>query len=116
MEDTRTTDLALKRELSTVSSIKPVDNLPEKEVKMSTDEFANYLASHLNLKMFGCVSKFKSIKRALKRGHMSPYGEIYPRRPFNNRANTSNRSGKHSRSINKIKKQIYGELKYKRAV
>lgn len=31
--------------------------------------------------------------------------------PFNNRANTCKRKGKHSRLFNKIKKTVYGQLK-----
>lgn len=56
------------------------------------------------------VSKFKSLNRAIKRGLMSPEGFIYPNRPFNNR-----KSIKGSRSINELKKQIYGNIKFREA-
>ena len=43
--------------------------------------------------------------RAYRRGHH------IQNHPFNNRANTCKRKGKHSRPYNEIKKTIYGQLK-----
>ena len=37
------------------------------------------------LRNFSGVRMFKSIRRAIRRGHVSVFGDIYPRRPFNNR-------------------------------
>lgn len=37
------------------------------------------------LRNFSGVRMFKSIRRAIKRGHVSVFGDIYPKRPFNNR-------------------------------
>jgi hypothetical protein len=39
----------------------------------------------LYLYFYNGVGKFKSIRRAIRRGNVSITGEIYPRRPFNNR-------------------------------
>ena len=39
----------------------------------------------LHLVDYSGVRKFKSIRRAIKRGHVSIFGDVYPRRPFNNR-------------------------------
>lgn len=78
---------------------------------MSQEEFEKYLAKNSGLKTFEAVSKFKSVNRAIRRGHVAPNGLIIPKRPFNNRANTSNRKGAHSRSSNELKKQIYGQIK-----
>lgn len=58
---------------------------------------------------FSAVSKFRSINRAIKRGHVSPWGDIYPKRPFNNRTARNN-----SRPLNELKKQLYGQLRKKR--
>lgn len=77
---------------------------------MSLEEFERYLKDN-RLKTFEASSRFKSIKRALKRGHIIVTGVINPKRPFNNRANTSKRKGVHSRSTNELKKQIYEQLK-----
>lgn len=63
---------------------------------------------NLTLLRFEAVSKFKSVMRAWKRGHISVYGFIYPHRPFNNRI-----SRKGSRSFNELRKVIYGQLKNK---
>lgn len=51
------------------------------------------------------VSKFKSINRAIRRGHLSPVYTIYPSRPFNNRKPTR------GRQFNERKKFIYAELR-----
>lgn len=78
---------------------------------MSQEEFEKYLAENSGLKTFEAVSKFKSVNRAIRRGHVAPNGLIIPKRPFNNRANTSKRKRAHSRSANELKKQIYGQIK-----
>lgn len=63
-----------------------------------------------DLKIFEAVSKYKSVARAMRRGDVTKYGTLVPKRPFNNRANTSNRKGIHSRVMNEYKKSIYGRL------
>lgn len=52
-----------------------------------------------------------SINRAIKRGTAMFDGSIAPKRPFNNKANTSERKGIHSRTLNERKKSIYFALK-----
>lgn len=71
---------------------------------MTEDEFKEYIKAG-SLKLFNAVRKFKSVKRAIRRGHVSPIGEVYPNRPFNNRKPTK------GRSFNKKKKLIYARLK-----
>ena len=81
---------------------------------MSQEEFEDYISKGiivLHLITYDGVHRFKSVRRAMRRGHMTSEGIIMPRRPFNNRANTSKRKGVHSRSINELKKKIYGQLK-----
>ena len=58
------------------------------------------------LATYEAVGKFKSVRRAIKRGHVSPDGVIYPKRPFGN-TNTKE---------NMIKRQIYEQLKNRRRV
>lgn len=53
---------------------------------------------------FSGVKKFKSIRRAIRRGHVSIYGQIYPKRPFKNTKN------------NRYKRIIYGQLKHKATI
>lgn len=100
-------------------------NLVERAL-MSEEEFKKYLGNKadivedsltetLNLRDYRAVGKFKSIRRAIRRGLVSPSGTICPKRPFNNRANTSRRKGHHSRVMNEVKKSIYGQLKHRRA-
>lgn len=55
---------------------------------------------------YSAVSKFKSVRRAIRRGHMDlVFGLVYPNRPFNNRKPTI------GRSHNQLKKKIYGRIK-----
>lgn len=100
-------------------------NLVERPL-MSEEEFKKYLGNKadivedplteiLNLRDYRAVGKFKSIRRAIRRGLVSPSGTICPKRPFNNRANTSRRKGHHSRVMNEVKKSIYEQLKHRRA-
>lgn len=70
---------------------------------MTEEEFKEYIKAG-SLRIFEAVRKFKSVKRAMKRGHISPIGEIYPRRPFNNRKSKG-------RKINELKKVIYDRIK-----
>ena len=81
---------------------------------MSQEEFEDYISKGimvLHLITYDGVHKFKSIRRAIRRSHVTTEGIIIPRRPFNNRANTSKRKGVHSRGTNELKKKIYGQLK-----
>ena len=71
---------------------------------MTEDEFREYIKAG-SLRLFEAVRRFKSVKRAMRRGHVSPIGEPYPNRPFNNRKPTK------GRSINEKKKVIYARLK-----
>lgn len=57
------------------------------------------------------ASLVKSVRRAIRRGRVTFYGTIAPKRPFNNRANSSVRDGVHSRVNNELKKRIYGQIK-----
>lgn len=64
----------------------------------------------LRLYYFAGVSKYKSIARAIRRNHATINGILIPRRPFNNRANTSIRTDAHSRSMNEEKRLIHKNL------
>lgn len=55
---------------------------------------------------YSAVSKFKSVRRAIRRGHVDlMFGIVYPNRPFNNRKPTM------GRSHNQLKKRIYGQIR-----
>lgn len=82
---------------------------------MGLEEFKKYVGN--NLVTFEAVSKFKSINRAISRKHLMENGTIIPKRPFNNRANKSNRKGVHSKFNNELKKVIYGQYRqYQRSI
>ena len=59
----------------------------------------------LQLIDYSGVKRFKSIRRAIRRGHVSVHGSTYPNRPFKN---VSTKDGRHS--ITKLKKSIYAQL------
>lgn len=41
---------------------------------MKEEEFKDYLLDNRGLKSFNAVSKFKSVRRAIRRGHVSAFG------------------------------------------
>lgn len=84
---------------------------------MGEEEFANYIESNrvdfvgdlykkniIHLRTFNAVNRFKSVRRGIKRGHVSLDGVILPKRPFNNSKCKNN-------SLNNIRKRIYEMLK-----
>lgn len=73
---------------------------------MSQEEFEKYIGVG-QLRAFDAARRFKSVRRAIRRGHVSPLGEVYPRRPFNNRKPTP------GRKFNEDKKDIYEQIKYR---
>lgn len=64
----------------------------------------------LNLSTYVAVGRFKSVRRAIRRGQVTPQGIIMPSRPFNNKKNSCKR-GKHSRSMNEEKKRVYASIR-----
>ena len=69
------------------------------------------MKKELSPSAYKLASQFRSLRRAMRRGLISVNGWAVPKRPFNNRANTSSRKGIHSRSVNQEKREIYGRLK-----
>ena len=63
----------------------------------------------LFLRNFAGIGKFKSIRRAIKRGRVSIWGDVYPNKPYNNRKS-------HKKSINSKKRRLYEQLVSKRSV
>lgn len=64
----------------------------------------------LNLITYEGVGRFKSVRRAIRRGLVTPQGIIMPSRPFNNKKNSCRR-GKHSRPMNEEKKRVYASIR-----
>lgn len=88
---------------------------------MSEEEFKDYMEKNrvdivgdfyergiLHLITFEAVKRFKSVRRAIRRGHVSLDGFIYPKRPFNNAKHGKN-------SLNDRKKKIYEQLKHRQS-
>lgn len=88
---------------------------------MSEEEFKDYIKKNrvdivgdfyergiLHLRTYEAVSRFKSVGRAIRRGHISLDGFIYPKRPFNNAKYGKN-------SLNDRKKMIYEQLKHRKS-
>ncbi|MBQ9391976.1 MAG: hypothetical protein IJU02_07275 [Lachnospiraceae bacterium] len=71
-----------------------IELIPQDEFEKKAHEMAeanlkkmleNFEQGVLYLRNYMGVSLFKSVRRAIRRGHISVFGDIYPRRPFNNR-------------------------------
>ena len=80
---------------------------------MSEEEFKEYIHNRimpLHLATYEAVRKYKSVRRAIRRGDVTSEGIIMPSRPFNNRKNSCKRS-KHSRQMNEEKKRVYASIK-----
>lgn len=88
---------------------------------MSEEEFKDYMKNNrvdivgdfyergiLHLRTFEAVKRFKSVRRAIRRGHVSLDGFIYPKRHFNNAKHGKN-------SLNDRKKKIYEQLKHRKS-
>lgn len=79
------------------------DYLKDNRVDIVKDFYENNI---LHLRTYEAVKRLKSVRRAIKRGHISLDGIIYPKRPFNN--------AKHKKgSLNDEKKRIYEQLKHR---
>jgi hypothetical protein len=83
----------------------------EKQLNDEQNELILREAPVSGIQYFAAVGKFKSVRRAMKRGLLTEEGIIMPKRPFNNKANTSKRKRVHSRTFNEKKKDIYKELR-----
>ena len=62
--------------------------------------------SILHLRDYSGVRKFKSIRRVIRRGHVSIFGEVYPKRPFKN---IKSKKG----NITYMKKRLYEQFTHK---
>lgn len=80
------------------------DYLEDNRVDLAKDFYEKGI---LHLKTYEAVSKFKSVRRAIRKGLVSLDGFIYPRRPFNNAKHGKN-------SLNDRKKKIYEQLKHRK--
>ena len=60
----------------------------------------------LHLKDYSGIRKFKSIRRAIRKGYVSLFGEVYPKRPFKN---IKSKKG----NITYMKKRYYEQLTHK---
>ena len=79
---------------------------------MTEEEFQEFIKKNyynpdgsqkLCLQYYGSVEKFKSTRRAIRRGHMTSSGIVCPKRPFGNTQSATNI----------LKKKIYEQLKSK---
>ena len=60
----------------------------------------------LHLRDYSGVRKFKSIRRAIRKGYVSLFGEVYPKRPFKN---ITSKKG----NVTYMKKRYYEQLTHK---
>lgn len=58
----------------------------------------------LHLVNYSCVSKFKSVRRAIRRGLLTEFGYIAPKKPFNSRKRTK------GRQFQVIKERYYADI------
>ena len=88
------------------------ENKVQREL-MSEEEFEEHIHNRimpLHLVTYEAVRKYKSVRRAIRRGNVTSEGIVMPSRPFNNKKNSCKR-GKHSRPMNEEKKRVYASIK-----
>ena len=78
---------------------------------MDEGEFKKYLQRVLSYNRISpeAIGNINLLKELLEEGHLPQYGRVVPKRPFNNRSNTSKRKGADSRN-NEVKKTLYGQF------
>ena len=105
-----------KKELNEPMSVEEFkEKIHQHALKRQEEIINDFENGILHLRFYDGVKKFKSIRRAIRRGHIYLDGIIFPKRPFNNKANTCKRKKHHSRTINERKKMIYEQLKHRKS-
>ena len=112
MEETRKEIEELQSEVQEKKLSEPIS---EEEFKKQIHEAAkanyqkvldDFEKGILHLRDYSGVKKFKSIRRAIRKGHVSIFGDVYPKRPFKN---IKAKKG----SITYNKKRLYEQLTHK---
>lgn len=104
MEESQLTSTLVEQTPMNLETFKEHIKIVSKENQQKLiEDFDNDI---LHLRDYSGVHKFKSIRRAIKRGLVSIYGEVYPKRPFKNI-----KRGKGSVTYNK--KRLYEQLTHK---
>lgn len=81
------------------------DKLKEARQRYFDNIVSDFNEGILHISNFSGVSKFRSVRRAIRRGQVDLFtGAIYPKRPFNNRKATK------GRKFNEDRKEIYGRI------
>jgi hypothetical protein len=62
----------------------------------------------LKLNSYLGVQIFKSVRRAIRRGHVSPTGAVYPQRPYNNRKSSPGRKFQDDKRATLARLKEYG--------
>jgi hypothetical protein len=72
------------------------------------EEIVDKKVDELHLFSYEGVSRYRSIRRAMRRGNVTPFGTVAPKRPFNNRS-----ISKGTRPLQVKKRRIYEQLKHR---
>jgi hypothetical protein len=93
-----------------LTNLIPEEDFQEKVNEMEEANYENLIEDFeqgiLHLRDYSGVRKFKSIRRAIKRGHVSIWGDVFPKRPFNNRKRDKG-------SITYTKRRLYEQFTHK---
>ena len=85
-----------------------------RKLNITDNLIPNEMGSKHNLIYFEGIKKYRSVFRAMRRGRVEDTGDVYPKRPFNNRK-TTNKRGVECRETNELKKIIHNDIKHYRA-
>ena len=98
-----TEDIKEQKPVSESEFKEKIHDVAEYNKQKLIEDFIN--KGTLYLRQFSGISKCRSIRRAIKRGHISMFGDMYPKRPFNNRQR--NKKG----DVTYQRREIYEQIK-----
>lgn len=99
----------MNMEVKKLDSLMTEEQMKE-EIARKKQEYTNKVVGDFNegilhIINYNGVSKFKSVRRAMRRGKVDLFtGVVYPRRHFNNRKPSK------GRRFNELRKEVYGEI------
>lgn len=98
----------LVKPISEEESKEKVEQMSENNYRQVMEDFFGHRPGEeiLHLRDYSGVKRFKSIRRAIRKGYVSVFGDIYPKRPFKN---IKSKKG----NITYMKKRLYEQATHK---
>lgn len=99
-------NLEEKKQIEPISEEEFKKQIHEAAIANQQKVFEDFSKGILHLRDYSGVKKFKSIRRAIRKGYVSIYGDVYPKRPFKN---IKAKKG----SVTYMRKRLYEQFTHK---